>query len=97
MFGQTEFGGFIWFSYVALIITLLIGYFILRTQKDKKKRRGKIEEKTKLERELQAEIDAAANRSSLSAPMDEHHEELALEPPREVRERLEEIRRQGEE
>jgi len=92
---ETEFGGLPWFSYAVLFLVLLIGYVILRFQQargQKKKRSRPLEQRTALELELQAEIDAMERRKAAAPPREEPAG--ALEPPPEVARQMEELRGQ---
>lgn len=94
---QTEFGGLVWFPYVILILMLLIGYSIYRAQrgrKDRKKKKKLFHERSELERELQAEIDAMENRKGTKTVEPNTDPDQVLEPPRDVREEMDELKKQ---
>lgn len=108
MFGETEFGGLMWFTYAVLALMLLVGYSIWRVQQAKRKKRERWEppadRRTALERELQAEIDAAEKRGPIKALQNTEAEaeaeaesetegEPVLEPLKQERERMEELKR----
>ncbi len=91
----TEFGGNVILPFVILGLVLTIGYIVWAWSRKSSKGKRRVAEarrpsweKSALERELQAEIDAVKT----AREAEKHREEPALELPEDARQELEKIR-----
>ncbi|MBI5154462.1 hypothetical protein HZA57_04420 [Candidatus Poribacteria bacterium] len=92
---ETEYGGFVWLPYAILGFLMCVGYIIWRRGADKRRREKGLlarpgRKPPSLETELQEEIQAAVAREQRAGREDT--EPMALEPPEQTKELMNELR-----